>query len=130
MGTGNSKSKLAINKNKNDEKINNEKKEKIINNENKEGIINYESDDNNKITMVYLTQNKKKNGVKILGEEFVKNNKQNCKMIINKEEYEICGYITYSQYNINRNDNKLTVVLTGINNCINISNLFRGCTSL
>ena len=43
---------------------------------------------NNKITMIYKI-NKEEKITKILGKEFVKNNKDKCKLLINKKEYEI-----------------------------------------
>ena len=85
------------------------------------------------ITMVYLLNkegNEEKDGIQILGKDFVKNNKQNCKMIINKKEYDICDYIRYNDYGINKKDNSLTITLKGINRCIDASCLFFGCNSL
>ena len=42
----------------------------------------------NELTMIYkIEENAQK--VKILGEEFVKNNKENCKIVIDGEEKEI-----------------------------------------
>ena len=61
----------------------------------------------------------KKKELKSQIEHFVKNNKLICKMIINKNEYEIHDYIDYGKYDINKNDNLLKIILTEINSCIN-----------
>jgi len=64
--------------------------------------------------------------INIFGFEFVYNNKDKCKMIIDNEEYEIAP-----RYNIGKyNNNKLKIKLKGINNVTNISNLFNECSSL
>ena len=66
------------------------------------------------------------NNINIFGREFVENNKNICKMIIDDKEYEIRG-----QYNVNINNNdKLKIKLKGINNITNISFMFFGCLSL
>ena len=71
-----------------------------INNEKNENIIN-DGNDNNNITMIY-SLDKEKDGIRILGKDFVKNNKRNCKVIINKREYKLCDYINYDKYGINK----------------------------
>ena len=64
--------------------------------------------------------------INIFGGEFVKNNKNKCKMIIDHKEYEIT-----EKYNIeNYNNNKLEIELKGIDNVTNASNMFSGCSSL
>ena len=58
-----------------------------------------------------------KNNINIFGSEFVKNNKNICKMIIDNKEYEI-----KEKYNINNyNNNILKIKLNGINNVLNMS---------
>ena len=70
--------------------------------------------------------NKQDKYVKIFGEEFVKNNKNICKMIIDDKEYEIS-----EKYNItNYNNNKLEIKLKGVNNITNMSGIFYVCSSL
>ena len=69
---------------------------------------------------------KGKNEIKIFGSEFVKNNKNKCKMIINNKEYEIT-----KEYKVKTNkNNKLQIKLKGINNITNMSYMFYGCSSL
>ena len=64
--------------------------------------------------------------ISIFGSEFVKNNKNKCKMIIDNKEYEIT-----EKYNIeNYNNNKLNIKLKGINNVTDMSDMFCGCSSL
>ena len=52
--------------------------------------------------------------IKIFGEEFVKNNKNKCKIIINDKENELI-----EEYKIkDNNKNKLEIKLIGINNLL------------
>jgi len=48
--------------------------------------------------------NENDEGIKIFGEEFVKNNKDNCILTFNNKDYELCDYIKYNEYKINKND--------------------------
>ena len=67
-----------------------------------------------------------KSKIKIFGAEFVKNNKNICKMIIDEKEYEIT-----EEYDvIEDNKSNLQIKLNGINNVIDISFMFDGCCSL
>ena len=66
------------------------------------------------------------NIINIFGPEFVKNNKNICKMIIDNKEYEL-----KEEYNIkNYNNNILIVKLNGINNVKNMRSMFSWCTTL
>ena len=65
-----------------------------------------------------------KDAINIFGDEFVKNNKNICKMIIDNEEYEIKEKHYYY------NKNNLNIKLKGINNITNMSHMFYGCSSL
>ena len=84
----------------------------------------------NKITMVYDKNSRDKDGIRVLGDFFVIKNKENCRMIINEKIYRICGYINYDEYGIKKDDKSLTIILTGINDCIDTSSMFWGCSSL
>ena len=103
-----------------------------------------EINNNNEITIIYknysivnLNEEMKKEMKNTLGEEltknklfgeiFVKNNKNNCRIIINGLEQELISY-----YNIeNLEDNQiLEVKLKGINNVKDMSFMFCGCLSL
>ena len=77
------------------------------------------------ITIIYDI-NKEDKYVKIFGEEFVENNKNICKMIIDNKKYEITEYFNISKYN----NNKLKIKLKGVNNITNMSYMFWRCSSL
>ena len=109
--------------------------------------------------MIYKND-KISNEMKILGKEFVKNNnniKRKCKLLINNKKYDICEYIEYDKYDINKNDDLITIILIGIHdiiiangmcyggralkllpdfpkwdtkNVLNMSYMFSGCSSL
>ena len=70
--------------------------------------------------------------IRIFGDEFVNNNKNLCKIIINGKEEELCPF--YNTKNINlkkdKNDKILQIKLKGINNITNMSNMFCFCYSL
>ena len=65
--------------------------------------------------------------IRIFGDEFVKNNKDNFQMIINDNNYELNSF-----YNIkNEKENEILVVkLKQIKDVTNISSMFCGCSSL
>jgi len=139
---------LKINiKNKNHEilmNINNiyNNNEKVI--KDIDGIIN-ENQIENKIINIYniyekmTTKNEnideiimkykigKENKIRIFGDTFVKNNKDNFKMIINDDIYELNSF-----YNIkNEKENEiLHIKLKQIKDINNISYMFNGCSSL
>ena len=73
-----------------------------------------------------MKKKEKKNSVKIFGSEFVKNNKNNCKIIYENEEYELKEYINIKD---NKKE-KIEIKLKGINNITNMSCLFHKCNSL
>ena len=60
--------------------------------------------------------------IRIFGKEFVNNNKNNCKIIYNNQEYELT-----ETFNI---QDKLEIKLRGINNVTNMSCLFAKCKNL
>ena len=69
---------------------------------------------------------REENKINILGSEFIKNNKNICKLIIDNKEYEI-----NDKYNTKKcNDNILKIKLKGINNITDMSNMFKKCSSL
>ena len=69
---------------------------------------------------------KKGNSIRIFRHDFVENNKNICKMIIDNKEYEI----TKNYYIKSNNNNKLKIILKGINNVTNVNCMFDGCSSL
>ena len=83
----------------------------------------------NGISIIY-TIDKKKEGINIFGKNFVKNNKRKCRIVINEKSYEICNYIIYSDFGINKNNDSFKIFLKGINNITDASDMFRECNSL
>ena len=67
-----------------------------------------------------------KNNIKIFGSKFVENNKNICAIIINNNEYELSETLDV----MSNNNNKLKIRLKGINNVIDMSYMFYGCSSL
>ena len=64
--------------------------------------------------------------IKIFGSEFVKNNKNKCKMVIDNKEYEIA-----EKYNTeNYTKHELKIKLKGIDKVTNMSEMFYGRSSL
>ena len=79
---------------------------------------------NNEINIIYKIEDDKR--VKIFGAEFVKNNKNICKIIYDDKEYELDEY-----FNIPNNiKDELKIKLRGINDIINMSCIFYECSLL
>ena len=79
----------------------------------------------NEINIIYKIKNNDKK-VKIFGQKFIKNNKDNCQIIYEDKQYEINEY-----FNIPDNiKDELKIKLKGINAIINMSCLFYKCSSL
>ena len=82
----------------------------------------------NEINIIYdINEYDKERGrIKIFGKDFIKNNKNKCKIIINEKENKLI-----EEYKIkDNNKNKLEIKLIGINNINDMSGMFRGCLSL
>ena len=75
-----------------------------------------------KINIIYHRTGKY---IKIFGHEFVINNKNKCKMIIDNNEYELT-----EKYNVKGYNNKIKIILKGIDNITNMSYMFYECSSL
>ena len=72
--------------------------------------------------------NKSHNRIRIFGDKFVINNKNNCKLIINNEEKELCQYY---EYNEDENIDDILVVKLFINkNLTDMGFMFYKCNSL
>ena len=63
--------------------------------------------------------------IKIFGSEFVKNNINKCKILLDNKEYEISEKYYIQSYN----KNKLEIKLKRIDNVTNMSYMFSRCTS-
>jgi len=83
---------------------------------------------NNQISLIYdVNENDKKEGkVKILGKEFVDNNKNKCKILFENKEFELSEYFSLEKLKINFLDLKLK----GIEGVRDISHIFNSCNSL
>ena len=79
----------------------------------------------NEINKLYKVNNNDKS-IQIFGDNFVKNNKNNCKMILNGKESEIKNNIKY----FNRNSGNLIIKLQNITNITDMSYMFCNCPSL
>ena len=86
-----------------------------------DNILDNDNDNDNEINIIY--KKGKNNKIRIFGEEFVKNNKDKFKMIINKKEYDLREY-----YKIDNNE--LKIKLIGINNIENMKCIFAECENL
>ncbi len=83
---------------------------------------------NNKCIMIYSLINIKENKIRIFGEEFVRNNKDNCNIIINDDKKEICEYYEFN--NNNDQEKTITVELFMNEKVTNINQLFYECDKL
>ena len=90
--------------------------------------INSPSKDNfNKMTIIYNI-GEKDDKINILNETFVNNNKNNCYIVIEGKQRELCNQIIINK---NQKDNKiLEIKLIEIKTITNMSCMFKGCTSL
>jgi len=83
----------------------------------------------NSIDIFYQIQGNQQR-LKLFGDNFVKNNKNNCKIIINGNKYELCNYINISNYNYNHNSKIFKIQLTGIKSISDMSYMFHKCNNL
>ena len=67
--------------------------------------------------------------IKIFGGEFVANNKDFCKIIINGKKFELCSEIDKKLIKINKK-NRFEIKLIDINDIINYDSMFAWCSSL
>ena len=86
----------------------------------------YNKMNNNEINIIYNINNIKDDSLKIFGSEFVKNNKNNCKIIYENKEYELQEYINIK----NNKKEKIEIKLKGINKVTDMSYMFYECQSL
>jgi len=80
----------------------------------------------NKITIIYKIN--KNNKIRLFGKKFVENNKENCKIIINNIEQDLCEELNILE-NF-KNMQKLEIILKEIKQINNISHIFEDCVSL
>ena len=88
-------------------------------------------DNNNEIkTLKELKYKIKENDskIKVFGKNFVKNNKDKCKIICQNKSYDLSEYFDLSDYD--KNKDILEIKLEGINNVSNMSYMFNRCQAL
>ena len=67
--------------------------------------------------------------LKIFGSKFISNNLNKCKILFNDNEYDL-SHTFYSSDMPNIYTKDLTIILKGINNIINMSSMFEGCSNI
>ena len=80
------------------------------------------------VTMVYSIT-KHQTDLKIFGEEFVKNNCEKCKMVVDGEEEELKSYIPCKPFQ-EKLKNKVKIKLLNINKIVDMSFIFHECKNL
>ena len=81
------------------------------------------------IKAIYSPDENNKTKIRIIGNKFIKKNKDKCKIIYNNKKYELKEYFEDINNNCNHKD-FFKLKLLFIYNIIDISNLFNGCDSL
>ena len=76
------------------------------------------------ITLIYKINNEDKR-IKIFGDDFVKNNKNICRIIFKKKKYELESF-----FEVQDNKEELIIKLRGINNITNATEMFFYCDQL
>ena len=73
---------------------------------------------------IYYKIDKKDKKIKLFGKQFVENNKENCKILIEGKEYELMEY--FNLKNCKEIKDKLEITLIGIKNITDMSFMFGG----
>ena len=87
------------------------------------------TEDNYEIKFLYKPKPDNKNKVRIFGDEFIKNNINNCKIIYNNKEYQLTKYINDIIIGYN-NKNSFEIGFKIINTINDMSYMFSKCDSL
>ena len=120
------KEKINAKKNVDEENENNTAENDNNKNKNKEK----NSNEINKIIMTYYDSS----DTRVLGRKFVKNNRENCKFLINKKKYDICEYLEYDyDFDINEVSDReftITLIVTNPEKFTDLSYMFSGCKNL
>ena len=98
-----------------------------INEKEKEEIIKKLKEDNFRFDD---EKDYKEDVIRIFGKDFVKQNKNNCKIIYNNKKYKLKEYLHEIDNNYNHNINEIKLKLTGINKIIDFTDMFHGCIHL
>ena len=81
------------------------------------------------IDIIYQPVDNPEGKIRIFGQNFVKNNKDKCKIILNEEEYELKEYFEDIDQNYNHKD-LIKIKLRGFNNITDMSFMFSDCNSI
>ena len=128
----------SINQTEMNQNINNnnvELNENIENNNNinQNNINQMENQQNNQDNISHneelIYKPNKEGKVRIFGNYFVKNNKQNCKILYNNKEYELKDYFNDIDENYNNKDD-IKIKINGMDNITNIGSMFYNCYTL
>ena len=87
--------------------------------------INDEDNEDSEDNQYEDNQDEDKYEIKLFGEKFIENNKNNCKIIIENKEQDLIEYLK-----INKNEKILKIKLKEIKTITNMSYMFAGCKSL
>ena len=79
----------------------------------------------NKIRIIYKHHQSR---IRIFGDDFVKNNKNNCYLSLEGKQKELCSDLLYDQFK--KNNDYLEIKLSITKPFTNISCMFKGCSSL
>jgi len=86
-------------------------------------------DGTNSIDIFYQIQSNQKM-LKLFGDNFVKNNRNNCTIIIDGNEYKLFNYKNIENYNHKNNSKIFKIQLIGIKNITDMSYMFHKCNNL
>ena len=75
--------------------------------------------------IIIYNNNKKDNEIKLFDNDFIKNNKDKCYILIDNKKYDIC-----EKYKLNNNNNILKIKLIETQTITNMSYMFYECSSL
>ena len=91
-------------------------------------LIEIYNNTKNEMTIIYkIIKNNKNYQIKLFGDLFVQNNKNNCSLIINGKKQDLCEYYKLDQ---NSDDSRLIIKLIEKNVITNMSHMFMDCQSL
>ena len=96
----------------------------IINNNKENKLLNKDINNNKKNEMTIIYNNNKENKIKIFDNDFIKNNKDKCYIVIDNKKTELKEYID------NNNKNKIEIKLYETGIITNMGSMFSGCNSL
>ena len=97
----------------------------FLNEKNKyKNIINRYENEKNEINIIYNIKDNEKR-IRLFGEKFVKNNINNCYLLINNKKYEICEY-----YKLKGEKENLKIKMIKNKSINDMSYMFSGCNTL